>query len=141
MVPISAFVVPACSPGAAEPEQLSQTPLQPKEQLSWQWPEHCFLKAATSTALVFLLAWLALQVLEANAAAPTAEKLSDAELVISMSRLAELRAGVDAEVAALLASTEAETQAQEIRAERLKALCWDSMQVGEAGTGAGWLGV
>jgi hypothetical protein len=70
-----------------------------------------------------------LQVLEANAAAPEDQRLSEAELVVDLPRLQQLRGQVDAEVAALLARSSSETQAQEIRAARIKAMCWDAMQV------------
>jgi hypothetical protein len=69
------------------------------------------------------------QVLESNAAAPEDQRLSEAELVVDLPRLQQLRGQVDAEVAALLASSSNETQAQEIRAARIKAMCWDAMQV------------
>jgi hypothetical protein len=68
-------------------------------------------------------------VLEANAAAPEEQRLSEAELIIDLPWLQQLRGQVDADVAALLASSSAETQAQEIRAARIKAMCWDAMQV------------
>jgi hypothetical protein len=68
-------------------------------------------------------------VLEANAAAPEDQRLSEAELVVDLPRLQQLRGQVDAEVAALLASSSSETHAQEIRAARTKAMCWDAMQV------------
>jgi hypothetical protein len=70
-----------------------------------------------------------LQALEANAAAPEDQRLSEAELVVDLPRLQQLRGQVDAEVAALLASSSSETQAREIRAARIKAMCWDAMQV------------
>lgn len=41
-----------------------------------------------------------------------------------------MRAQVDAEVAEYIAKAEAEIQATEAKAQELKSLCWDSMQVG-----------
>lgn len=65
----------------------------------------------------------------ANATAPPAEQLGPEELVLDTARLQQLRAGVDAEVAGLLQAAARQTQTLQIRAQRLKALCWDSMQV------------
>jgi hypothetical protein len=76
-----------------------------------------------------MLLLLLLQVLEANAAAPEEQRLSEAELIVDLPRLQQLRGQVGAEVAALLASSSSETQAQEIRAARIKAMCRDAMQV------------
>eukprot|EP00878_Enallax_costatus_P021774 GHUV01023067.1.p1 GENE.GHUV01023067.1~~GHUV01023067.1.p1 ORF type:complete len:586 (+),score=231.95 GHUV01023067.1:239-1759(+) len=68
------------------------------------------------------------EVLQANAAAPPDQRLSDSELILNTRKLDESRAQVDTEVTALLSETMMDTQITEIRAERLKALCWDSMQ-------------
>lgn len=67
--------------------------------------------------------------MQANAAAAADQRLSDAELILNIKQLEEMQKTVDAEVSALLRETVADTQVKEIRAQRLKALCWDSMQV------------
>lgn len=71
-----------------------------------------------------------LQIRQANAAAPPEHRLSEAELVLDLGRLERMRAQVDAEVAEYIAKAEAEIQATEAKAQELKSLCWDSMQVG-----------
>lgn len=67
--------------------------------------------------------------MQASAAAPPDQRLSDAELILDIQRLEELRASVDAEVASVKTGTCTDTQVTEVRAQRLKSLCWDSMQV------------
>lgn len=67
--------------------------------------------------------------LEANAAAPADQQLSDAELVLNSQLLQQLRGEVAAEEAALLSEAPRKSLEQEVQAKRLKALCWDAFEV------------
>jgi hypothetical protein len=72
-------------------------------------------------------------VLEANAAAPADQQLSEAELVLNSQLLQQLRGEVAAEEAELLSDAPRRSLEQEVQAKRLKALCWDAFQVRRAG--------
>jgi len=76
--------------------------------------------------------FICLQAVEANAIAPADQQLSEAELVLNMQLLAELRGGVAVEEAQLLSEAPRQSQEQELQAKRLKALCWDAFQVGRS---------
>eukprot|EP00775_Hariotina_reticulata_P010178 gene10178-10338_t len=89
------------------------------------------IRQATLQTLQGIQAQL-MQVLDKNAAAAAEDRLSEIDLVLDQDRLQRLRAQVDAEVAALLADTEAELLANEIKAIRMKTTFWDSMQVKSA---------
>lgn len=67
--------------------------------------------------------------LEANAAAPADQQLSEAELVLNSQLLQQLRGEVAAEEAELLSEAPRRSLEQEVQAKRLKALCWDAFQV------------
>jgi hypothetical protein len=69
------------------------------------------------------------QALEANAAAPADQRLSDAELVLNSQLLGQLRGNVAAEEAQLLSAAPRKSREQEVQAKRLKAMCWDAFQV------------
>jgi hypothetical protein len=69
------------------------------------------------------------QALEANAAAPADQRLSDAELVLNSQLLGQLQGDVAAEEAQLLTEAPRKSREQEVQAKRLKAMCWDAFEV------------